>query len=53
MRTGHGKTAYIRHTVIALRTQQLLHTDNVSAQQEAFVVWSLLAFHMFQARSGG
>mgnify|MGYP006887245059 FL=1 len=36
MRTGHGKTVYIRHTVIALRTQQLLHTDNISAQQGAF-----------------
>jgi hypothetical protein len=53
MRTGHGKTVYIRHTVIALRTQQLLHTDNISAQQGTFVVWNLLAFHMFQARSGG
>ena len=47
MRTGHGKTVYIRHTVIALRTQQLLHTDNISAQQGTFVVWNLLAFHMF------
>ena len=44
MRTGHGKTVYIRHTVIALRTQQLLHTDNISAQQGAFVVWNLLGF---------